>query len=81
VTETAAALLALGLSDGYQPERARGQAWLLAARGEAGWPGEPILEYWFEEGGQRTLFHTWDRGGITSAWATLALASCRARGG
>lgn len=81
VIETAAALLALGLSDDYQPERARGQAWLLAARGEVGWPGEPILEYWFEEGGQRTLFHTWDRGGITSAWATLALASYHARGG
>jgi protoporphyrinogen oxidase len=73
VIETSAALLAFEALGGHDKERAKGQAWLRAVKGREGWHGEPILEYWFDEGGQRTFFQTSDNGMITSAWATLAL--------
>ncbi len=77
VIETAAAVLALHAlqSAGFpgEAEQARGRDWLTGQRHGSGWHGEPILEYWFEDEGQRTLYHTWDRGRITSAWARLAL--------
>jgi len=73
VIETSAALLALAALGGHDEVVARGRQWLARRRGGAGWPGEPILHYWFEEAGARTYYHTADAGRITSAWATRAL--------
>ena len=71
--ETSAALLAVSALGGPGDVVARGREWLARRRTAAGWPGEPILHYWFEEAGVRTYYHTADAGRITSAWATLAL--------
>jgi protoporphyrinogen oxidase len=73
VIETSAALLALAVLGGHDEVVARGREWLARRRTAVGWPGEPILHYWFEEAGGRTYYHTADTGRITSAWATLAL--------
>ncbi len=73
VIETSAALLAVSALGGPGDVVARGREWLARRRTAAGWPGEPILHYWFEEAGVRTYYHTADAGRITSAWATLAL--------
>ena len=73
VIETSAALLALAALGGPGDVVARGRDWLTQRRASAGWPGEPILHYWFEQAGARTYFHTCDRGRVTTAWATLAL--------
>lgn len=77
--ETAAAVLTL---DALRPlvfsvdtARMEGLRWLAGQRQSTNLPGEPILEYWFEDNGQRILHHTRDRGRITAAWATLALRS------
>jgi hypothetical protein len=81
VIETAAALLALGaVSPGslsISASIASGQDWLRRVKGLDGWAGEPILDYWFEEKGERTLFFTRDLGRVSSAWATLALADAK----
>ncbi|MDR3353954.1 MAG: FAD-dependent oxidoreductase [Synergistaceae bacterium] len=74
VIETSAALLALEAVSPGSPSAASGRDWLLGARGPDGWAGEPILDYWFEENGERALFFTRDLGRVTSAWAALALA-------
>ena len=78
VIETSAALLALELEKNAPlapPSIGAGRKWLRSVEGPDGWPGEPILAYWFEEGGERTLFFTRDLGRVSSAWATLALAN------
>jgi protoporphyrinogen oxidase len=75
VIETSAALLALDVTGDSREEQTRGREWLKAQQTGPGWLGEPILEYWFEDEGRRTLFHTRDCGRITTAWATLALGS------
>ena len=73
VIESAAAILALGVCGGPGESIQKGRDWLDATRVEGGWPGEPILQYWFDEGGRKTLFHTRDKGRITTAWAKIAL--------
>jgi hypothetical protein len=78
VIETAAAVLALEAARGDSPSDLsleRGRRWLRAASapGAPGGIGEPILSYWFEEGGRRTFFFTRDRGRVSAAWAALAL--------
>ena len=73
VIESAAALLALHVLDGPEDSIRRGREWLRTRRIDGGWPGEPILQYWFDRGRQRTFFHTVDKGQITGAWATIAL--------
>ena len=73
VIETSAALLALAALGGPGDVVARGRDWLTQRRASAGWPGEPILHYWFEQAGARTYFHTCDRGRVTTAWALRAL--------
>lgn len=79
VIETAAAVLALNalrpLVFPVDTARMEGLQWLAGQRQSTNLPGEPILEYWFEDNGQRVLHHTRDRGRITAAWATLALRS------
>jgi hypothetical protein len=78
VIETSAALLALGAAPPGSPSVsasiASGRDWLSSVKGPDGWAGEPILAYWFEEKGERTLFFTRDLGRVSSAWAALALA-------
>jgi hypothetical protein len=76
VIETSAALLALAVVSPGSPSLDLGRNWLRKVKGfdGDGWAGEPILAYWFEENGERTLFFTRDMGRVTSAWATLALA-------
>ena len=76
VIETSAAMLALAHLGAADDAMRRGGAWLRAQSTEAGWRGEPILEYWFDESDHKALFHTRDKGRITSAWAKLALARC-----
>jgi hypothetical protein len=73
VIETSAALLALAALGGPGDVVARGRDWLARRRTPAGWPGEPILHYWFEQAGARTYFHTCDGGRVTTAWAVRAL--------
>jgi hypothetical protein len=75
VIETSAALLALTAASPDSPSLGPGREWLRRARGPDGWAGEPILTYWFEEKGERTLFFTRDMGRVSSAWAVLALAA------
>jgi hypothetical protein len=75
VIETSAALLALAAASPDSPSLGPGREWLREAKGPDGWAGEPILAYWFEEDGERTLFFTQDLGRISSAWASLALAA------
>jgi protoporphyrinogen oxidase len=74
VIETSAALLALEAASPGSPSVASGREWLLGVRGPDGWTGEPILDYWFEDNGERIFFFTRDFGRVTSAWAALALA-------
>jgi hypothetical protein len=75
VIETAAALLALKAAKDESTSLEQGRRWLReqSSRKQSG-AGEPILSYWFEEDGQRTFFFTRDRGRVSAAWATLALA-------
>jgi hypothetical protein len=81
VIETSAALLALRAvspgSPSISASIASGQDWLRRVKGPEDWAGEPILDYWFEEKGERTLFFTRDLGRVSSAWATLALADAK----
>ena len=73
VIETAAAVQALiSLRSPLDPIE-RGCRWLRHQETAAGWAGEPIMQYWFEQGDVRQLFQTRDKGAITSAWARLAL--------
>ena len=81
VVESAAAVLALCVLGGPEENILRGCAWIRDQATETGWPGEPILHYWFEEGRQRTGFHTRDLGRITTAWARLALNEAERRKG
>ena len=74
VIETSAALLALAAASPDSPSLGLGREWLRRVKGPDGWVGEPILAYWFEEKGERTLYFTRDLGRVSSAWATLALA-------
>ena len=74
VIETSAALLALAAASPDSPSLGLGRDWLRRVKGPDGWVGEPILAYWFEEKGERTLYFTRDLGRVSSAWATLALA-------
>jgi protoporphyrinogen oxidase len=75
VIETSAALLALEVASPGSPSHDSGSDWLRRVKNPDGWAGEPILAYWFEANGDRTLFFTRDLGRVTSAWATLALAT------
>jgi len=61
--------------DVEKPLAKAGKSWLLSQKGSSGWQGEPILEYWFEEKEQRTMYFSRDNGRITSAWASLAVHS------
>ncbi|ACY13422.1 FAD-dependent oxidoreductase [Haliangium ochraceum] len=73
VIDTAAAMRALAALG--EPRNERGREWLEKA-GESGrWRGEPVLYYAFDgDRGQRLFYHCADKGKITTAWATLALA-------
>ncbi|MDR1378381.1 MAG: FAD-dependent oxidoreductase [Synergistaceae bacterium] len=79
VIETSAALLALTVASPSSSSLDPGRDWLRRIKGPGGWAGEPILAYWFEEDGERTLFFTRDLGGVSSAWATLALMDGKAK--
>ncbi len=79
VIETSAALLALKTVNAGPEAVERGAGRLQTMQGGQGWQGEPILEYWFEEKGQRTLYSTRDTGKIASAWARLALQAVQNR--
>ena len=73
VIESAAAIRALCILGGHSEPLRNGCNWIRNRRSGTAWSGEPILQYWFEEDGKRTFFHTEDKGRITTAWATLAL--------
>jgi hypothetical protein len=81
VIETSAALLALETASPGSASAASGREWILGARGPDGWGGEPILDYWFEDNGERALYFTRDLGRVTSAWAALALTGAERAGG
>lgn len=72
VIETAAAVRTLALVGEYPEAVARGRAW-IKERIKNGAPGEPVLYYWFEDGGSRILYSCQDHGAVTGAWAALAL--------
>lgn len=76
VLETSAAVLTLdALAEGDAAVR-KAKAWLRSRKKADGWEGEPMLYYWFEPGpAERLFFHCRDKGAVTSAWATLALAT------
>ena len=73
VIESAAAILALCILGDSTDVIRRGAAWIQSRHSGVGWAGEPILQYWFEDGDKKTLYHASDYGKITTAWATLAL--------
>ncbi len=77
VLETSAAVLALeALGEGATAAVRKAKAWIRSRRkADGGWEGEPMLYYWFETGpAEKMFFHCRDKGPVTSAWATLALA-------
>ncbi|WP_437975850.1 FAD-dependent oxidoreductase [Sorangium sp. So ce295] len=77
VLETSAAVLALeALGEAGTAALRKAKSWLRARKKPDGWEGEPMLYYWFETGpAEKMFFHCRDRGAVTSAWATLALAN------
>jgi hypothetical protein len=75
VIDTATAILALRRINADASAIDRGKKWLVAQKSSHGWHPEAVLYYWFEtEDNERLFFHGMDRGKITTAWATLALA-------
>ena len=73
VIETAAAIRALRVLAPNDAALGRARAWLLTQRESGTWRGEPMLYYWFEDGGEKLFYHCADKGEITTAWAMLAL--------
>ena len=73
VIDTSAAILALDAAGAGVRERAEARRWLPSREEAAGWPGELVLYYWFEERDDRIFFSCMDKGQITTAWARLAL--------
>jgi hypothetical protein len=51
----------------------KAKKWLLSRQTQAGWIGEQVLYYWYEEDGEKLFFCCRDKGQITTAWAILAL--------
>lgn len=75
VIDSAAAILALTTVSECADAVEKARQWILEQKKGAGWSGETVIYYWFEESAYKLFYCCQDKGQITTAWAQLAISA------